>query len=52
MDQKLQFIIKKLEEKYFNLVDKFIEQLTKKNKEMNYQPKIVIDDDSNNYDDN
>lgn len=44
VDQKLEFIIKKLEVKYTSLVEHFVEQLKKKNKEMNYQPKVVIDD--------
>jgi hypothetical protein len=42
---KLAFIIKKLEDKYGNLVDSFVDTLKKKNKEMNYQPKVVIDDE-------
>jgi hypothetical protein len=54
MDGKLHFLIKKLEEKFAGLVDQFVDTLKKKNKEMNYQPKVIIDDDGEgeDYDDN
>jgi len=45
MDQKLSFIIKKLEDQYGNLVDGFVSTLKRKNKEMNYEPKVVIIDE-------
>ena len=50
MDQKLTFIIKKLEAKYGNLVEPFVESLKKKNKEMNYQPRVVLDDEGEDED--
>lgn len=43
--------MKKLEDKYGNLVDGFVDSLKKKNKEMNYQPKIVVDDEGDDDDD-
>ena len=46
MDSKLQFLFKKLEAKYATLVEGFVETLKRKNKEMNYQPKVVVDDDA------
>lgn len=54
MEAKLHFLIKKLEDKFGGLVDQFVESLKKKNKEMNYQPKVIIDDDGegDEYDDN
>lgn len=51
MDLKLSYIIKKLEAKYGNLVEGFVEQLKKKNKEMNYQPKCVVDDEGEDEED-
>lgn len=52
MDQKLQVIIGKLNEKYGGIVTPFIEQMAKKEQEMNYQPKLVVDDEADDdYDD-
>ena len=52
MDQKLQLIISKLNEKYGGIVTPFIEQMAKKEQEMNYQPKLVVDDEiDDDYDD-
>lgn len=47
MDQKLQFLIKKFEPKFNGLVEHFVEGLKKKNKENNYQPKQIVDDEGN-----
>jgi hypothetical protein len=52
MDQKLQFIIGKLNEKYGGIVTPFIEQMAKREQELNYQPRIVVDDEADDeYDD-
>lgn len=52
MDQKLQVIIAKLNEKYGGIVTPFIEQMAKKEQEMNYQPRLVVDDEADDdYDD-
>ena len=52
MDQKLQFIIGKLNEKYGGIVTPFIEQMAKRDQEMNYQPRLVVDDElDDDYDD-
>ncbi len=45
MDQKLTLLIKKLESKFTGLVDQFVDSLKKKNKELNYQPKVIVDDE-------
>jgi len=52
MDQKLKFIIGKLNEKYGGIVTPFIEQMAKREQELNYQPRIVVDDEADDdYDD-
>ena len=51
MDQKLQYLIDKLEQKYGNLVEPFVEQMKKKNKEQNYQPRVIVDDEGEGDDD-
>ncbi len=38
--------MKKLEDKYRGLIEGFVEQIKKKNKEMNYQPRVVVDDEA------
>lgn len=45
IEQKLTFIMEKLEEKYEDLVEGFMDQMNKKHKEMNYQPRMVVDDE-------
>ena len=51
MDQKLQFIIGKLNEKFGSLIPLFIDGLAKKEHEMNYQPKTVLNDDADDEED-
>jgi len=53
MDQKLQFIISKLSDKYRDaIVTPFIEQMAKREHEMNYQARLVVDDEiDDDYDD-
>ena len=45
MDQKLNFIIDKLNEKYGGYVSTFIEVVAKRIEDGAYQPKQVVDDD-------
>lgn len=53
MDQKLQTIIGKLAEKYGGvIVTPYIEQVAKREQEMNFQPRLVVDDEADDdYDD-
>ena len=46
VESKLQFFIQKLSERYSGLVSEFVDALGRKEMEMNYQPKVVIDDDA------
>lgn len=54
MDQKLEHLIGMLNKKYSSLIPGFIEQLTRKDNEMQYAPQCVVDDDAaddgNDYD--
>jgi hypothetical protein len=43
-------LIGKLNEKYSGLIPGFIEQVSRKEVEMSYQPKIVVDDDAEDED--
>ena len=52
MDQKLQFIIGKLNDKYQGLIPQFVDNLARKEQEMCYAPKVVVDDDAEDDDDN
>ncbi len=45
MDNRLQFLIEKLAEKYGGVVNPFIELMAKREQEMRFQPRIVTDDD-------
>jgi hypothetical protein len=48
----LQFIIGKLNEKYGGIVTPFIEQMAKREQELGYQPRNVVDDEADDdYDD-
>ena len=48
----MQFIIGKFGEKYGGIVTPFIEQIAKREQEMNYQARLVVDDEADDdYDD-
>ncbi len=45
MDQKLSYLVDKLNEKYGGYESTYLEYVAKKQQEMNYQPRIVVDDE-------
>jgi len=44
-------LFKKLEARYEPVVEAFVEGLKKKNKEANYNPRVIVDDDGEGDDD-
>ena len=46
MEEKLVYIVKKLEEKFGSVKEGFIKSLEQKDKDMNFMSKMVIDDES------
>jgi hypothetical protein len=52
MDARMQFVANMLTEKYAAVVPPFIELVAKRENEMRYQPRMVVDDDAEDeYDD-
>lgn len=45
MDQKLQFLIDRLNEKYGGYESTYLDIVAKKQQEKNYQPRVVVDDE-------
>ena len=50
MDQKLEYLIGKLNDKYSGLVGPFIEIMAKREQDMRYQPRLVLDDEADDDD--
>lgn len=44
-DQRLNFLIGKLDQKFLGIDKQFVDQMIEKSKEMNYQQRVVVNED-------